>query len=113
MTNHQVTQSLNQIGGPISPAPLTALTSDPVAIVYGDADAYSNGGHYSAGTCQPVVLAAAYGQGRVLALGHEGYLSTDDYDDNGVVNLHDYGNPQFGLDVIHWLAKRSLNSPYR
>jgi hypothetical protein len=43
----------------------------------------------------------------VLALGHEGYLSTDDYDSDGTPNLYDYDNLQFGLNVIDWLAKRS------
>lgn len=43
----------------------------------------------------------------MLALGHEGYLSTDDYDSDGTPNLYDYDNLQFGLNVIDWLAKRS------
>lgn len=105
---HLITWNVVRVGGPICPSPLKALGTGSHAVVFGDEDAYSNGGNYPVGSYPPVVMATAYNQGRVVCLGHEGYLSTDDYDSNGVPNINDFDNLQLGLNIIYWLVKKNL-----
>lgn len=107
MASHPITSGLTTIGGPISPSPIGRLSSAPQAIVFGDDDAYSNGGHYPAGTNPPLVVAAEYGAGRVVVLGHEAYLSTDDYDGDGKPNRDDYDNARLGQNIIDWLTENA------
>ena len=71
-------------------------------MVYGDGDSYSTLNHYPPGTNPPVLVATGYGSGRVVALGREAYLSSDDYDGNGVPNVEDYDNLQLGLNIVDW-----------
>ena len=104
---HQVLEGLEGLGGPIYAAPITTTQTIAFPLLTAGSDGYSNGGRYSEGTYPPVVVGALHGRGRVLALGHEGYLGTDDYDSNGTPNLHDHDNLQFGLNAIDWLAKGS------
>jgi len=71
------------------PGPLWALSENVVPIVSGDEDT----------TPVPSVVAAAvlFGNGRVVALGHEGFLT------NESVALFD--NKKFGLNIVKWLDK--------
>ena len=102
---HSIAGNDIQIGGPISPAPLRALTTEPQAAVFGDADAYSNGDNYPVGSYPPVVMATTHGQGKVVCIGHEAYLTDDDYDSSGVPHIYGYDNLQLGLNIINWLAE--------
>jgi hypothetical protein len=108
MAVHPIASQLTTVGGPITPSPVKRLSSTPQAIIFGDADAYSNGGHYPVGTNPPVVVAVEHGTGRVIALGHEAYLTTDDYDGDGNPNWYDYDNVQLGRNIIDWLAGGGL-----
>ncbi|MCC6065816.1 MAG: hypothetical protein LM576_07515, partial [Thermofilum sp.] len=71
------------------PGPLWALSENVVPIVSGDEDT----------TPIPSVVAAAtlFGNGRVVALGHEGFLT------NEAVALFD--NKKFGINIVKWLDK--------
>ncbi len=104
---HQVLEGLGGLGGPIYAAPITTTQTIAFPLLTAGPDGYSNGGRYSGGTYPPVAVGALYGRGRVLALGHEGYLGTDDHDSDGTPNLYDHDNLQFGLNAIDWLAKHS------
>lgn len=70
------------------PGPLFALNATPVPVTAGDDD-----------TPAPsvVIMASGIGKGRVVALGHDGFLT------NEALNL--FGNKQFGNNVIDWLDK--------
>ena len=82
---HQVLLGVSSFGGPVVSSPITTTSTTSFPILCGSASSYSNGGNFAVGTFPPTVVAALYGSGRVVALGHEGYLSTDDYDGNGTV----------------------------
>jgi len=73
------------------PGPLFALNSTPVPIVAGDEDT----------TPFPsiVAMASSLGSGRVIALGHDGFLT------NEALGLFD--NKLFGDNVVGWLDKLS------
>ncbi|MBM3149960.1 MAG: DUF4350 domain-containing protein, partial [Chloroflexi bacterium] len=107
---HDLLIGVSKVGGPISPAPLRLLSSNVQTIITGSDSAYSTGGNYQAGSHPPLLVATQRGLGRVIALGHEAYLSNDDYDQNGIPNLHDYDNCQLGLNIIRWLAANSQRS---
>lgn len=72
------------------PGPLWALNSTPIPVVAGDED--------TSPVPSVVAMASGIGNGRVLALGHEGFL-VDDY-----LNLFD--NKRFGNNIIDWLDKQ-------
>ncbi|MCG2770107.1 MAG: NHL repeat-containing protein, partial [Anaerolineae bacterium] len=103
---HQVLDGLGSLGGPIYAAPITTTLPIAFPLLTGGVESYSNLGRYSEGMYPPVAVVSLYGRGRVLALGHEGYLGTTDYDADGTPNLFDHDNLQFGLNVFDWLAKR-------
>ena len=71
------------------PGPLWALSENVVPIVSGDEDT----------TPVPSVVAVAtvFGDGRVVALGHEGFLT------NEAIGLFD--NKRFGNNIVDWLDK--------
>jgi hypothetical protein len=105
MAIHPIASVLMIVGGPITPCPVERLSGTPQAIIFGDEDSYSNKGYYPVATNPPVVMAVEYGAGRVVALGHERYLTTDDYDGDGNPNRDDYDNAQLGRNIIAWLAE--------
>ena len=107
---HDLATGLSEVGGPIVPSPLQLLGDDVQAVITGSDSAYSNGGNYAPGSHPPLLVATQRGQGRVVAVGHEAYLSNDDYDQNGTLNLDDYDNRQLGLNIIDWLAANSQRS---
>jgi len=71
------------------PGPLLAVNSIPIPIVTGDDDT----------TPDPsvVVMASGSGDGRVVALGHEGFLTNE--------GLELFDNRQFGNNIVDWLDK--------
>ena len=108
--NHPSTNAVQLVGGPIGPSPLQRLREGPVAVVFGDQDAYSGGGHYTAGDRPPLVMVAEQEEGRVAVIGHEGYFVDVDYDGNGTANIDDYDNRQLALSILGWLAGPVLPS---
>jgi hypothetical protein len=105
MAVHPIASGLMAVGGPILPSPIEHLSGTAQAVIFGDADAYSNKGYYSASTNPPVVMAVEYGAGRVVALGHEAYLGTTDCNSDGTPERDDYDNAQLGRNIIDWLAE--------
>lgn len=105
MAVHPIASGLMVVGGPISPSSIEHLSGTAQAVIFGDADAYSNKGYYSASTNPPVVMAVEYGAGRVVALGHEAYLVTDDCNSDGTPERDNYDNAQLGRNIIDWLAE--------
>jgi len=105
MAVHPIASGLMAVGGPISPSPIEHLSGTAQAVIFGDADAYSNKGYYSASTNPPVVMAVEYGAGRVVALGHEAYLGTTDCNSDGTPERDDYDNAQLGRNIIDWPAE--------
>lgn len=71
------------------PGPLYALSAVPIPVVAGDEDTVP--------VPSIVVMASALGDGRVVALGHDGFLF------NEALELFD--NRQFGNNVVDWLDK--------
>ena len=71
------------------PGPLWALSEIPIPVVSGDEDTMP--------VPSVVAMASSLGEGRVVALGHEGLLT------NEALDLFD--NKQFGNNIINWLDK--------
>jgi hypothetical protein len=101
---HAIASGLGSIGGGITPSPLRAVGPNVEVVVAGDDDATDTQGNYPAGQHPPLVLAASFGAGRVVALGHEGYLASDDNDSDGTANLDEYDNRRLGRNIIQHLA---------
>ncbi|MFC1718322.1 dockerin type I domain-containing protein [Candidatus Poribacteria bacterium] len=81
-------EGVNQIWSPGTPGPLYALNDTPVTIVSGDEDTSSP---------SAFVMAAKYGNGQVVAIGHGG-----PFEEHGIDR---FDNMRFGLNIVTWLDK--------
>ncbi len=81
------------------------LSGPAKALVWGDEDTYS--AEYSERTFEPgsrpaVAAVSRYGQGRIVFLGHVGFLTVDASTGRG---LNDYDNRNLALGIFEWLAR--------
>ncbi len=65
------------------------------AIVCGGPDAYTGNPLYLQGSCPPVVVAGRFGKGRVVALGHDGWL---------LERSKDADTSRLAVNCLQWLA---------
>ena len=85
---------VSQISAVGAPGPLMALNVEVVPIVAGDEDTEP--------AISTVAMASSLGSGRVVALGHDGFLI------NEAIVLYD--NKKFGDNIIAWLDKQNLKT---
>jgi hypothetical protein len=102
--SHPITTGASLFGGGITPCALLALKPSVEAIVRGDSDSHDSSGTYKAGSNPPIVLYSPHGAGKVVALAHEGYLTTDDNDGDGTPNIDEHDNRRLGRNIIQFLA---------
>jgi hypothetical protein len=76
-------------------SPVIPQREGMVPIVCGSPDSYTGNPQYLQGSCPPVVVAGRYGQGRVVALGHDGWLLAKSLEQD-VAKL--------ALNSLQWLA---------
>lgn len=102
--NHPILAGSMSIGGGITPAPLQATSATAQAIISGDLDSHDTEGVFPAGSRPPLMIYTQHGAGKVIAIGHEGYFTTDDNDADGTVNIDEYDNRRVGKNIIQFLA---------
>jgi hypothetical protein len=89
-----ITKDVSSIYAVGVPGPLLALNNNAIPVVAGDED--------TSPSVSTVAIASSLGNGRVVALGHDGFLT------NEAIALYD--NKKFGDNVIAWLDQQSLKT---
>jgi hypothetical protein len=85
----QLTAGVSNLGVEGSPGPLVAFGPNAFVVVVGD----------SRGAKLPLVAAARYGKGRVVAFGHDGYLGATKLD-----------GPKFFINVVAWTSGKAAKT---
>jgi len=109
-SRHPTTSALSSVSA-LYGIPCTITASSGTTVVFGDGDSRSSAGYYQTGEYPPVAVALRYGEGRVFALGQDGFFTNMDDDNDGIINLDEYDNKRFGVNIMHWLSGVTANEP--